>query len=141
MDGSVSGAEEEEWPKGDYSPEGKYFFEFPTVMKATMLNTGVQARGPEMSPEQSIKDMKANLRTFVLVTLYCPGWSLGWATAVASEVVKCYSTCCMPRLVAIQGGPACDEEIVFLHIIMSSSGFTVDVFAKDMYGDGLTALS
>jgi len=99
-----------------------------------MLKRGVLPQGTPMTAEEAAKDLKTNLFTCVLATVYCPGWSLNWSMSLAAMISNCYCTCSLLQMVAVQGGPACDEEVAFIDVMLRMLGFTEKEVKEDDMG-------
>merc|ERR1711948_89598 len=46
-----------------------------------------------------------------------------WAMGIAMHIIACYPRCSLLLLLAVQGGPACEEELAALGIILLELGF------------------
>jgi len=79
--------------------------------------------GRKLSPTEAIQQMKNQLYTQVLATVYCPGWRASWAMGVVGMILANYAECTTLRLLAVKGGPGCDGEIEFLTLLMPLLGF------------------
>jgi len=77
----------------------------------------------KLSPRAAIEEMKNQLYTQVLATVYCPGWRASWAMGVLGMILSNYAECTTLRLLAVKGGPGCDGEIEFLTLLMPLLGF------------------
>jgi len=92
-----------------------------------MRSVGVEAvdsgGGALHSPEQVVQDVLNNLYTSVLSTVYCAGWSITWAMSVAMLIITSYHDCSHLLLLAIEGGPSCEEECNFIDVLLRSLGF------------------
>lgn len=79
--------------------------------------------GQALQPEETVAHMTNNFATLVLATVLCPGWSRAWAGALLSLIVTDASRCGLLRLLAVKGGPACDEECAFVILLLRALGF------------------
>lgn len=107
--------------KAEWTP----FWTMVAASKACLMSVEVEPAGAMLSAAQVVRAQKNNLTTTVLATVMCPGWSLTWASAVLNTVVMPASSCGTLTLIAIKGGPACDEEVAFIQVLMMELGFTL----------------
>jgi len=104
------------------------FFVLIRELAKVMRNTSLVS-GSLLSPTEAVADMKRHFFTTVLATIYCPGWSMSWAMSVAMHIVACYPKCSLLLLLAVEGGPACEEELAALGLILLELGFRASKIA------------
>merc|ERR1712008_508132 len=83
-----------------------------------------------MTAEKNVIDLKANCFTSVLSAVYCPGWSITWALSLLNLIWHNASRASLLMLVAVKGGPACDEEIAFIGVLMAELGLRPDAWRR-----------
>jgi len=91
----------------------------------------VPAGSPKNAPDV-VQAMCDNLCTHVLATVYCPAWARSWARMLLSLIVENASTCNLVALLAVKGGPACDEECAFVRCLLLELGFEEDAFVSNI---------
>ena len=69
--------------------------------------------------------------THVLATVYCPAWARSWANMLLSLVVQNATAAECLKLLAVKGGPACDEECAFVFVLLAELGFRCTRDNKD----------
>jgi len=80
---------------------------------------------PRMEAVEVVDDVLNNMETFVLTTIFVRGWSLGWARNLIGFILNNVSTASYVRLIAVQGGPVCEEEVAFTKILLLELGFSI----------------
>jgi len=139
------------WPlHGEFFPLGPdsqakgdwHYFWKDLACKKRMLADGVknpEPKGTELGAPETVQAITDNLRTHVLATVYCPGWAHGWASFLLDLIVRNAPTTSFLKLLAVKGGPACDEEIAFLFVLMGELGFGDPTVATWISGKSLVA--
>lgn len=119
--------------KGDWDLFWREFDVKKKILAAAIASPA--PKGAELGAPEAVQDALDNFRTHVLATVYCPGWAQGWGRFLVDLVVFHASTTDTLRLLAVKGGPACDEEITFLLIVMLELGFELVRDERSSYDD------
>jgi len=119
-----------EWPANIGNPPD--FVTLNEVIDAFNACNAAPISGPPAADAlQCLMDVKANCETRVLATAKVGKWITGWSCSLAQLLFSTQRVAAILSLIAKQGGPACQEELVLLEYILERMGF---VFAEDNFG-------
>jgi len=79
--------------------------------------------GDEPTAVQQARALQADMNTRILATVQTGGWVTGWVCSIIQLVAMSIQDCQGLFLIAVKGGPACDEELVLIDYVLERFGF------------------
>ncbi|CAK0817369.1 unnamed protein product [Prorocentrum cordatum] len=93
-----------------------------TKTKAALDDLHVVTEVGERSAADTVRAMKTNFYTNVLATVECHAWSVTFAANFLTLVRMNAPKCCKLSCYAVEGGPACKQEVQFMIYVLPKIG-------------------